>query len=546
MMVMAIWMLGWLLGLSRRQCAGAAMFAATAYAILAEPSPPIFRAAIMTDLGCLSLLTGRPTRVANWLAMSALVILVVRPTQLFNAGFQLSYVTLLSVIYVAPALHDAAAVTWRRLRRRDDPLLSPEIQKRIGMTPKWPRLRRCLRGLGWYMAIGLAAWTVGGLLSAYHFHQLQMWGWLNTMLLVPLVWIVMVLGLVKTLVTPFVPWLAGGLGWPLAVCTQALIGFVQILSSMPGSGLPTPALPTGVVCLSLLVVLVWVVRVPLRLNIHAVRFAVLCSMIAIAWSAAPRQPGKELRVVVLAVGSGSSIVLELPNGKTLLYDVGSFPPYDLERWTIGPLLARDHCPRIDAVILSHANLDHYGGLGNLLARRSVGSIISTPHFEHAAQDHHASRELVKTIQDKRIPWRRTSAGARLSGTGDVLMEVLWPPPGELQPADSNDTSLVLRVSHEGVRILLCGDIEEYAISQLIAGVDVQADILLLPHHGSVVPSTAAFIRAVNPKCCIRSTGRKETSEELRKSIGDRDYLSTAQGGAVSIGVAEGNISIERP
>ncbi len=533
MMVGAIWGLGFLCGLTRRQCAAWAMIAATAYAIAAEPSPPIFRAAIMTDLGCLALLVRRPVRIANSLALSVLIILAVQPTQLFNAGFQLSYLTLLSVIYAAPRLHATVLARWRQITRRDDPLLSPEIQRRIGMAQRRPWLDGGLHLLGWSLAIGAAAWVVGALLSAYHFQQLQMWGGLNSIVLVPLVWWVMVVGLVKTALGVVLPGPAGMLGGVLAIATRGLIRLVEAMAQLPGSGLPTPMLPTWVVVGCLLVVLLWIVRERLRLNDHAVRCSMLIAVIALAWTVAPRRAGDALQLHVLSVGNGTATVIELPNGKTLLYDIGSFPPFDLDRWAVGPLLARDRCPRVDAVVLSHANVDHYGGLFDLLNRREVACVITTPHLEHAATSA-TSRHLLEALDRRPLRRLHVDAGTRLSGTGSAAVEVLWPPKGELTPADTNDSSIVLRVSFAGTRILLCGDIEERAIESLLASTDLRADILLLPHHGSVVPGTPAFIRAVAPRCCIRSTGRRDTSEPLLQAVGGCQYFSTAQSGAVSV------------
>ncbi len=93
----------------------------------------------------------------------------------------------------------------RRLRRllgRDDPLLSPAIQKRL--NPPSPSRMVCdhiVTVLGWSLAVGVAAWLVGSILGVYHFRQLALWGWLNTILITPLVWLVLVLGLVKTSVS---------------------------------------------------------------------------------------------------------------------------------------------------------------------------------------------------------------------------------------------------------------------------------------------------------------------------------------------------------
>lgn len=544
MLVGTVWGAGLLLGAGRRRCAAVAMVLATAYAVLAEPSPPIVRAAIMTDLACVALLLRRPLRVANWLALSALILLVMQPTNLFNAGFQLSYVTLLTIIYVPPRIHEAAGRWYRKIIPARDPLLSPEIQQRIGMQPPPHRWTAALSHLGWLFSVSISAWAVGGLLATHHFHQFQLWGWLNTVVLVPLIWLVMMLGLIKTVLAAFVPLLAKLLGYPLVILTDLLIGLVEAMAALPGSGVATPAVSATVVAIGLLAIATWTLRPYLRWSADATRMGLLVSAIVLAWATAPRGPSNSFTLHALSVGSGTAVVIELPDGKTLLYDIGSFPPYDLERWTVGPLLARDHCARIDAVLLSHANLDHYGGMFDLLARRSVRAVVTTPHFEHAALERSTSRRLIDTFRQDGLRWHILSAGDRLTATGEVDFDILWPIEAEIAPADSNDTSMVVRMSCRGIRILLTGDIEEYAMGHLLASSDLRADVLLLPHHGSVESNTAAFIRAVDPAFCIRSTGRRDTSEELLDALGGRAYFSTAVHGAVKVTVDGEGLHVE--
>jgi competence protein ComEC len=544
MLVGAVWGAGLLLGLGRRRCAAWAMVAATGYAVLAEPSAPIVRAAIMTDLACVAMLVNRPPRAANCLALSVLVLLIVQPTQLFDAGFQLSYLTLISLIYVSPRAYYAGRALYRRLARRDDPLLSPEIQQQLGMrSPRWAYWDLFVRGLGWYVAIGLSASVVGALLSAFHFHQVQCYGWINTIILMPLITAVTVLGLVKTGVAVVAPLLSGPMGWLLARLTDLLIVLVRLLADVPGAAFATPALPVWLVAFGLAVIGLWTLQPVLRLAVCWSRLAGLLLLVVAAWTLSPPAPQPSLSMQVLSVGNGMASVIQLPNGKTVLYDVGCFPPYDLEKWTVGPLLSRERCWRVDAVVLSHANLDHYGGVLDLMDRRRVARVITTPHFEHAGQAHSTSRNLMTRLNAQAKLWHQCARGARLAGTGDASLEVLWPPVAEIGQGDTNDTSLVLRISYARKRILACGDIEELAMRQLMATADLRADVLILPHHGSVTPSTVAFVRAVNPRYCIRSTHRHETSPALREAVTGRRFFSTAEHGAIEIRLKPDEVAV---
>src|SRR5262249_33634015 len=95
---------------------------------------------------------------------------------------------------------------------------------------------------------------------------------------------------------------------------------------------------------------------------------------------AVRATPDELRVTFLAVGHGNCTVLETPDGRCILYDSGSLAGPDVTRRQIAPFLWSRGVRRIDELILSHADLDHFNGLPALLERFAVGQITVTPSF----------------------------------------------------------------------------------------------------------------------------------------------------------------------
>jgi competence protein ComEC len=251
-------------------------------------------------------------------------------------------------------------------------------------------------------------------------------------------------------------------------------------------------------------------------------------------------------VHVLSVGNGTATVLQLPNGKTILYDLGSIPPYDLHKWTLGPFLAHEGIWSIDAVVLSHANLDHYCALPDLLAHHRVGRVIVPPHFLHDAEDSWSARRLLDEVKRAGVPLETAMRGTRLAGTGDVCVEALWPPPvDKMVIRATNDTGVVLRLSFGDHCVLLCGDIEQQPQEYLMGWDNLEADVLLLPHHGSVDASTGAFIRAVDPIWCIRSSGQPDTETQngLLQLVEGRHYVNTAEGGAVEIVMSMENLAV---
>lgn len=543
-----VWLACALAGASRRSCAMIAIVCVTAYAVLAEPRPPILRAAIMANLLFLAMWLRRPVGRLNWLALSALILLAIQPMQLFKPGFQMSYATIAAIVLLAPRIHELGSWSWRRLTARDDPLLGFEMQERLNPSAARRLLHTAEHVLGWWLAIALAAWMVGSLMGLWHFQHMAPWGWINTLVVLPLVWAALVLGLLKTVVTAVLPVASGALGPPLAWVADLLVGLVTWLNRLPGSGLSVPVVSGWVVLAGFALLVAWSAAPWLRVRGGWYVAGVLALACAVAWDVAPRGAGDALRMQVLSVGSGKACVLLLPNGQTLIYDIGADPHFDLERWTVGPYLARERAYRVDAALISHAHLDHYGGLPELLERRRVRQVkvMAPPHFAALSTPDSHPRRLVEDAADRGVPWRSLVRGDRLTGTGDVTIDVLWPPDLEALPLSAaNDTSLVLRISYAGKRILLCGDAQAIAQSHLLNSADLAADVLLLPHHGGVDPTTGALIRAVDPRYTIRSSGERDryTTNGLLELVEGTTYYNTADDGAVEVRITRDGLSV---
>jgi competence protein ComEC len=145
--------------------------------------------------------------------------------------------------------------------------------------------------------------------------------------------------------------------------------------------------------------------------------------------------------------------------------------------------------------------------------------------------------VLAEMRRQAVSWHTLVRGDRLTGTGVARIDVLWPPPlDELAIEKTNDTGIVLRIEYAHRRVLLCADIEEFAQQHLLASADLKADVLVLPHHGGVESNTAAFIKAVDPTWCVRSSGQRDahTHNGILDLVAGRKYFNTADDGAIEI------------
>ena len=209
-------------------------------------------------------------------------------------------------------------------------------------------------------------------------------------------------------------------------------------------------------------------------------------------------PDAPLTLTALDVGQGDAILLETPRVRVLV-DGGVDA-------TATRHLARRRIRHLDLVIATHGDLDHVGGLPDVLRTVRVGELWLHPSPEGKV----AVDRLVETARAQGIPIRGPLAGAVLR-VGDLKLEVLAPWQGLLDasgPDASNDASFVIRASSGGATALLGGDSGEAVHRRLLAVAPdrLRADALVLPHHGSST-SDLRLIAAVAPAVAVVSAGR---------------------------------------
>ena len=209
-----------------------------------------------------------------------------------------------------------------------------------------------------------------------------------------------------------------------------------------------------------------------------------------------------LEVSFFDVGQGDAIFFETPARRQVLVDGG--PSAGILVKLAGEMNFWDS--RIDVVILTHPDADHISGLVDVFRRYQVGLFvhpgISRPTAEY--------REILKIIQEKKIPALVVGQGSRIGFGDGVTADVLWPPQGLFFGAsDSNRSSVVSKFNFGSKSFLLMADAEirEEPDIVVFAGTGVKADVLKVGHHGSKNASGANFLAAVQPDFSVISAGK---------------------------------------
>jgi len=536
MLALIVWLIFQAATLPRRGVVVLTALLVIAYAMIAGGRPPVVRATLLVLMGLGALVAGRLSSVKALLAAAAIVVLAYNPSELFRGGTQLSFLC----VAVLSTFGD-----YTGKHRTIDPL-------RLLIREVAPWYRKVLRWLGnWIKELAFASfviWVFTSPLVAYYFHVVSPAGFVITPLLWPLIAGALIAGLGICTIGWVLPPVASLLGEVCAWCLGATETIVRLAEQTSFSHFYVPG-PTVWWLLVFYGVMMLVTMVP-RLQIGWKPLASLAILwVAVGFAAAAtRNQEDQLRCTFLAMGHGTCVVLELPGGQTLLYDAGSLGSPEGASQTIASYLWSRGITRIDAVVLSHADVDHYNAMPGLLERFEIDAVYVSPlMFDPWATDGHldAPEFLRATLQEAGIPIRQIWMNDRLQvAHPEVEIEVLHPPRRGV-PGRDNANSLLLRVSYLGHSILLPGDLESPGIEAVMAEQPWDCDILLAPHHGSSNSDPPGFAAWSTPDWVIvsgRPIDRRSLTDVSYRRIGAR-VLQTADLGALEFAIGDSGIEV---
>ena len=238
------------------------------------------------------------------------------------------------------------------------------------------------------------------------------------------------------------------------------------------------------------------------------------------------QPSQNLTIAFIDVGQGDSILVILPNTKTLLIDGG-------EREGSGKVLAtlqKHGLSHIDVMVATHPHADHIGGLVDIIKNVDVGEVLDSGQV-HTTQ---TFEDFLDAIEIKQIPLRSVRQGDSINLDPTIKIDVLNPPANLLEGADNeaefNDNSVVLKLTYGQFSALLTGDMEERNEARLVSEntTALDADVLKAGHHGSRTSSSSPFLDALTPEVVVISLGAGNTYGHPHQEALDRISAAGAE------------------
>ena len=450
------------------------------YALLAGLSIPTQRALLMVVVALAFLVSRRYFSAGRILALAMVVVLLVNPLAVMSVGFFLSF----SAVGI---------ILWILSRNVGD--------ERFGLL----RLQGYLSLL--MIPIGFVFFGEGSLISPIA--NLIAIPWVS-LVVVPFSFLAVLLSYINEtasiLVFEFI-----------SLHLEGLFILLDLLANLPKASIGMQALP--LILSVLLVIAACLILMPAGMGW---RYSAVVAMIPLVLyqSPKPRDNG-EFWLTVLDVGQGLAVVVQTRN-KTLVYDTGDRPneSFDLGEMVVLPYLKQQSIQRLDALVISHDDRDHSGGADALFKAMPIDQLYS--NREDALPSYPAE------VCERGTSWVWDG----------VTFEFLHP--SKTTSGNDNNHSCVLKVNNTQHSVLLTGDILKKAERELLKeqSAKLDADILLMPHHGSNSSSINAFISAVSPQWAIASAGYRSRFKHPHKKVLKRyqthnvDILNTADDGAV--------------
>ncbi|MCP4602550.1 MAG: DNA internalization-related competence protein ComEC/Rec2 [Proteobacteria bacterium] len=479
-----------------RAAAALAIPVAIAFTLLAGSRTPVVRACVMAVSALVARILGRTSDTAPALAIAGAALLVADPKSLFEPGFQLSFVAVLSFIITLERTTFDRGIGFEETLKKQS--FARQLATRMGKL-----ILDLLRS-----SVAAAAATTP--LVLLHFGYIS---WVTipvNLIVVPLTGLIILPGLlIVTSLIGWTPQLAELLARPMGFLLSALDRFLEFVSRAPCTiENPRPFVVAAIVtgCAAAILFLVSKRRIGVLLSAVAAILAVISPAIDSA-----RFPPGKLTVDFLDVGQGDCVLITFPNGRHWLVDAGGTRSdrFEVGERIVVPVLRSLGVRQLDTMILTHPDLDHVGGMPAVLGTIDVLELWENGQGEAEGANENY-RVLLNTAGRLGIPIRRTPEICGPHNVEDVRVSVIHPcfASKGYDPALSfNNNSIALLIRYGAVTLFLPGDIE-HETEQLLLDLSAigHVDILKLPHHGSRTSSSPALLDTTRPWIGIASAG----------------------------------------
>jgi competence protein ComEC len=483
----------------------------------------------MSSVFCISFFFRRKSNPFNILSLAAMLLLLIRPTYLFEADWQLSFATVLGILLFARPVED---FIYEKLTVLFEDPLTGKMRSYFRIVSKFVPLVIAV------FSVSFAAWLASSGILLYHFYTIQPLTSIWTVAASPFIAVISFAGYLKLLVGLVLPTAASILDIIIKPLSSWLIELVKHIAQIDVSQVLIGHLSVWLVvfyyCTILFIAFIHFKHTFTKKVISTGMILVIIFFLGITkWQRTHRD---NLTMTCLDVGHGQAILAQLPGNANILFDAGSLYKSDVCRRIVAPFLDYIGISRIDSIILSHNDVDHINGIPGIAECCKVKNIYANEAFFDTTDQWGAAEFLNEQLLKKRHKILHLDESLNLAG--DAKIKILWPNKKATyyEQLSDNDKSLVSLIEFAGKKILLCSDIEKFAQVELLSLYPgLKADVVVVPHHGSSKTTEQYFLKNLDAGILICSCGRSDyKNSRTIKPQSNAKWLCTAEHGAVIV------------
>ncbi|MDR2705744.1 MAG: ComEC/Rec2 family competence protein [Planctomycetaceae bacterium] len=554
-----------LLGVSQRWCAVIIFITVIVYLLLTDIQTPAIRSTVLICIVSLAVFLNRRPFAVNTLCATALFVLLLNPSELFQFGAQLSFVATGAFFWIP------GVSTFRQLifgAEETDDKKKQKIDNSIERfeTKRWLIIQFAqylFRKVGILFLISLVIWGISMPLILDRIHLFTP----VAVLVNPLLWIPLTASMAGgfcTMIFGNIPLLGDLLGWFTDISFRGLFGMIAFFQRLGGHyWIPGPPTWWNLVYYSAFTLLTFL---PIRRPPPRWLAILFLCWIVVGFSYGyirdfNRYRNDRLTFSVFSIGHGNCVLVTTPQKKTFIYDAGCISSARRAADVLSRAVWRLGKTKIDAIIISHPDSDHYNGATILADRFYIGAVFVSPYMfeplkilqrelverkislDQLSEDEFKEQRLLMELQNKlatkKIPIIEVGDGDSLSAWGLPNSIFLHPPKTDFSERENtNATSLVLRFEHYGVGVLLSGDLDGRLPSPFLKRQPIPSKIVMVPHHGGHSKQTEPLLRWATPELLLFSAGRFTHKDAVLENYRQRHFkvCSTFEEGYIEISI----------
>lgn len=521
-LIAMVWWFCARLGLLKPKRALVCIIITTIFLLIVPPREPTLRAAIVCFVFCASAFFRRYPSPINSLSLAAIILLLVRPTCLFEAGWQLSFACVLGILLFSPRFY-----YFLNLK------LVPAFIKNTSNI-----YLKIIKSLWIFILValstGFSAWLGSSGILLYHFYTINPLTCIWTIIVFPFVALILCIGYLQIFLTLLFPSVSSILAFGLNGLVEILTLLVEFVSSTFPSEILVGKVPFSFVLFIYASILIITLSIfnRIRMKKLVIGFIILSIIVSLGFVKGHKLKHGELQMTVLDVGHGQALVFQ-SNDQCVLFDAGSLNKKDIGNRIVVPFLRYSGISDIDAMIISHQDIDHINGMPEIANQCTVKKVYASEDFvmkKETGMARFLSESLKQNYLDiQSIPSEKLNSR--------IDFKILWPI-YEICGDDNlseNDKSIVALITFAERKILITSDIEQFAQEKILEKYeDLTAEVVIVPHHGSATSFKNGFLDRLNAKYLICSCSRNRLENLENRQI--ENLFITPCHGAISINI----------